>query len=229
MLLFLFGLTCGGWMNRIGIVRWFKGKRATEKPKMPNGNAIVFESFSGRTAAIVPAVQKLRKGGNGKKGSSAASSKKKKGDVGVDEDGNGETTAKRGVQVKEGEEEKEIQVDEKPSKRGSRVKKEDLVEDEEKSAKRVSKVKKEDMREDIEKPAKRGSRVTKEVQQEDETREDHGAGKDKKSSRNDSKVKKEGKENGKTAVKRNSKMEEQVSETVEDKAKVPKVRPVFST
>ncbi|KAJ3409812.1 hypothetical protein HDV05_004254 [Chytridiales sp. JEL 0842] len=40
--------------------RWFKGKRGVEA-KLPNGNKITFDTIGGRTTAVVPAVQKLRK------------------------------------------------------------------------------------------------------------------------------------------------------------------------
>ncbi|KAJ3300498.1 hypothetical protein HK104_011003 [Borealophlyctis nickersoniae] len=41
--------------------RWGKGKKSDGPPKMPDGGRIVFETVGGRTTAVVPTVQKLRK------------------------------------------------------------------------------------------------------------------------------------------------------------------------
>ncbi|KAJ3268656.1 hypothetical protein HDU76_011391 [Blyttiomyces sp. JEL0837] len=83
--------------------RWFKGKRNKKadkdgdgddgdagKPKMPDGNLIVFDSVGSRTTAIVPAVQVLRgdkSAGKGKRAKGGnAGKKRKKADVDQEED-----------------------------------------------------------------------------------------------------------------------------------------------
>lgn len=103
-----------GWLFHY---RWAKTKKDMAGAKGPEGRRMVFETVGGRTTAIVPSVQRVRRGGD---------EEKEKGEPG--EDGAGVDRGKR--KQKEEEDEFEQIMTKKKISKGKRCVKEEVMEEE---------------------------------------------------------------------------------------------------